>query len=75
MLASSNSSALLFLLPFTEPREFLSCVADLRTSPLLPTSPRELAFMAARDGLNRSPVECFRTRSNVGTDPFFGIPD
>lgn len=57
----------------TEPRDSFKCI-DLRTSPLLPTSPLELAFMAAKDGLNLSPVECLRTRSNVGTDPFFGIP-
>lgn len=30
--------------------------------------------MAANDGLNRSPVEVLRTRSNDGTDPFFGKP-
>lgn len=45
----------------------------LRTSPFS-TSALELALMAASEGLNLSPVECLRTRSKVGTDPFFGRP-
>lgn len=40
----------------------------------VPTSPLDDALMAANDGLNRSLVDVFRTRSNVGTEPFFGIP-
>lgn len=40
----------------------------------LPTSPREEDLMAANDGLKRSLVDVLRTRSNVGTEPFFGRP-
>lgn len=62
------------LLPvLNEPAECLKLFA-LRTSPLS-TSPRDDALIAANDGLNRSLVDVFRTRSKVGTDPFFGKPN
>lgn len=46
----------------------------IRTSALLSTSAREDALITPKDGLKRSLVDVLRTRSNDGTDPFFGIP-
>lgn len=40
----------------------------------VPTSPLDDALMAANEGLKRSLVDVLRTRSNVGTEPFFGKP-
>lgn len=37
-------------------------------------SAREPALMAASEGLKRSLVDVLRTRSNDGTEPFFGMP-
>lgn len=53
--------------------EFLDIIG-LRTSAVLSISPLDDACIAANDGLKRSLVDVLRTRSNVGTEPFFGNP-
>ena len=66
------SSALLLERPASEDLDRRRC-RDLRTSPLEVMLDREL-LMAARVGLNLSPVEGLRMRSKNGTDPFLGNP-
>lgn len=48
--------------------------SQVRTSLLLPKSPRDEALIVPNEGWKRSLCDVLRIRVNVGTEPFLGIP-